>query len=214
MTLHNYATTTNSVNKHYHDIIVNVTKSMDLCFKDLGASPVFKHLCSILDVSSWPLNDGINFFGESAVIDLGDCFDQLLRSNGCDVDVLIPEWLALKMHMIPIIKNNPKEHYINIWQRVMKSDIISNDCPNILHIIEILLCMPFSNAKLEQMFSRMARVKTDYHNRLSRSLLDACLCVSEEGVSISSFDPDPAIKQWYEIKVQWLTASPHNYPSK
>ena len=124
-------------------------KSMDLCFKDLDASPVFKHLCSILDISTWPLNDGTKFFKESAVIDLGDCFDQLLRGSGCDVDALIPEWLALKMHMMSTIKNNPKEHYINIWHFVMKSYMISSDFPNVLHIIEILLCMSFSNPKLE-----------------------------------------------------------------
>ena len=35
--------------------------------------------------------------------------------------------------------------------------------------------MPFSNARPEHMFSRMARVKNDYRNRLGRDLLDACL---------------------------------------
>ena len=73
---------------------------------------------------------------------------------------------------------------------------------------------PFSNAKLERMFSRMARVKTDYRNRLSRPLLDACLRVSEEGVGISDFNPDPSISLWYEQKVRRLSASSHSYPSK
>ena len=95
--------------------------------------------------------------------------------------------------MIPIVKNNPAEHYLNIWPRVFKSEEIKSECGNIPHIIEILLCVPFSNAKLERMFSRMAHVKNDYRNRLGKDLLDACLRVSEEGCDIASFNTDSAI---------------------
>ena len=164
--LHNYAASSHNVEDRYNEIIINVSESMGSRFEDLRTSPVFSHLPSILDLSAWPLKDGINFFGETAINDLSDCFEDLLKKNGCDVDALNPEWMTLKTHMIPLIKNNQKEHYIDIWQRVMKSESIVNDCSNILHIIEILLCTPFSNAKLERMFSRMARVKTDYRNRL------------------------------------------------
>ena len=164
-------------------------------------------------LSTWPLKDGINFFGETAINDLSDCFEDLLKKNGCDVDALNPEWMTLKTYMVPLIKNK-KEHYIDIWQHVMKSELVVNDCSNILHIIEILLCTPFSNAKLEKMFSRMARVKTDYSNRLGRTLLDACLHVSENSVELSCFDPDPAIDQWFAEKVRRISSSSHNYPSK
>ena len=130
-----------------------------------------------------PLKDGINFFGETAINDLSDCFEDLLKKNGCDIDALNLEWMTLKMHMVLLIKTNQKEHYIDIWQCVMKSESIVNDCSNILHI-EILVCTPFSNAKLERMFSRMAQVKTDYRNRLGRTLQDTCLRVSENGVEL------------------------------
>ena len=74
--------------------------------------------------------------------------------------------------------------------------------------------MPFGNAKLERMFSRMARVKNDYRNRLGRDLLDACLRVSEEGCDIASFNTDSAISVWYKKKEIRLAGKPHNYPSK
>ena len=64
------------------------------------------------------------------------------------------------------------------------------------------------------MFSRMARVKNDHRNRLGRDLLDACLCVSEEGCDIASFNLNSAISAWYKTKERHLTAKPHNYPSK
>ena len=71
------------------------------------------------------------------------------------------------------------DDYLKTWKRVFTSVAVKNECGNILHIFEILLIMPFTNAKLERMFSRMARVKTDYRNRLKRSKLDSCLRICE-----------------------------------
>ena len=44
-------------------------------------------------------------------------------------------------------------------------------CSNALHIIELLLITSFTNPKLERMFSRLSRVKTDYRNRLGQEQL-------------------------------------------
>ena len=107
VTLHNYNATTAVLKRHYHDIIVNINDSVDACFNDLTISPVFKHLPRILDIHSWPI-DEMNLFGETAIIDLGDCFKQLLSKNMCSIDNLIPKWLTLKTHVIPVVKNNPK----------------------------------------------------------------------------------------------------------
>ena len=73
--------------------------------------------------------------------------------------------------------------------------------------------MPFSNAKLERMFSRMLRVKNDCRNRLSCNQLSATLMICE-GPDIEKFNPDIAISEWYEAKVHRLTLGPHNYPRK
>ena len=88
------------------------------------------------------------------------------------------------------------------------------ECKNVLHIFEILLITPFSNAKLERVFSRMLRVKNDWHNRLSRDRLSATLMICEEGPDIEKFNPDVAISEWYDAKVRRLTSGPHNYPKK
>ena len=97
-------------------------------------------------------------------------------------------------------------------KEILLSEEIQSECGNILHIIKILLCTPFSNGKLKLMFSRMACVKNDYRNRLGRDLLDACLHVSEEGCNIASFNPNSAISAWYKKKERHLAAKPHNYP--
>ena len=73
---------------------------------------------------------------------------------------------------------------------------------------------PFSNAKLERMFSTMGRVKTDWRNQISRDQLEANLRISQEGNSIDGFCPDGAIEAWFNAKVRRLNCSDHRYPKK
>ena len=70
----------------------------------------------------------------------------------------------------------------------------------VLHVINLLLITPFTNAKVERMFSRMKRVKTDWRNKLRRDSLESLLRISEEGVSVDDYNPDRAIEQWYQEK--------------
>ena len=87
-------------------------------------------------------------------------------------------------------------------------------CQKIMHIFEILMIVPFTNAIVERLFSRMNRVKTDFRNRLSRSRLDTCLRVGEEGPSNKDFVPDRVIDCWWTEKERRLKSHEHNCPSK
>lgn len=121
----------------------------------------------------------------------------------------------LKNRIRPTIAHDGKQKYLEIWARVLTNDILKVKCSDALHIIELLLITPFTNAKLERMFSRMNRVKTDWRNKLGRERLDSCLRISEEGESIEDFNPDGAIEIWYEQKVRRISAAkPHRYPEK
>ena len=83
-----------------------------------------------------------------------------------------------------------------------------------MHLFEFLLVVPFTNAIVERLFSRMNRVKTDFCNRLSRSRLDTCLGVGEDHTSIEDFNPDRVIECWWNEKRPRLQSRPHNYPVK
>ena len=74
--------------------------------------------------------------------------------------------------------------------------------------------MPFTNAKVERIFSKMNQVKTDSQKRLSRARLDVFLRVGEEGPSVESFNADPVIDLWFNDSVRRLNAEPHNYKRK
>ena len=89
---------------------------------------------------------------------------------------------------------------------------MQHECPNVLMIFELLMVIPFTNAKVERMFLRMARVKTNWRNSLGRDRFDALLRIGEDGPEMINFDPSNAMTLWYNDKVRRLTAGPHNYP--
>ena len=94
-----------------------------------------------------------------------------------------------------------------MWQKLLVNESVKSQCSDVLHVIELLLITPFTNAKFERMFSRMNRVKTDFRNRLSRERLENCLRISEEGCDIADYNPDNAIKKWYEGKVRRISSA-------
>ena len=115
------------------------------------------------------------------------------------------------------IKNGcaTKLNYLDVWQKLLVKESVKSQCPNVLHVIELLLITPFSNAKLEQMFSRMNRMKMDFRNRLSRERLENCLRISKEGCDIADYNPHNTIKKWYKGKVCRISsAKPHRYRNK
>jgi hypothetical protein len=104
--------------------------------------------------------------GDSAVSKLLEVFESLLEKNCCDVDHALLEWDALKTFVQPFILQREECTYFEVWKRILTNDSIKAECKNILHLIEILLVIPFTNAKVERMFSRMNRVKSDWRNCL------------------------------------------------
>ena len=60
----------------------------------------------------------------------------------------------------------------------------------------ILFTVPVSNAKLERMFSKLKRVKTNFCCSLGVKGLENILRIMEEGSSWEMFYPISAIKQW------------------
>ena len=93
--------------------------------------------------------------------ELSSHFQVLLSKNNCEVDNIMRKWITLKIHMLPLVKNNKCVKYLDIWSKVFTSKTIKEEFKNILHIFEILLIVPFTNAEVERISSKMNRVKTD-----------------------------------------------------
>ena len=210
----NFNVSNESVKKSFNDIINDLTEKCNERFSNLQSNPVFKGI-NLLDCKRWPEdNTNLSTFGENEMTELINHFKPLLLKNNCDVDKILTEWDLLKLEVTSMISSWEKIDYLEVWRKIFTSTD-KESYQNVLHIIELLLITPTTNAKLERMFSRMNRVKTDWRNRLSRERLENNLRIGEEGVSIKDFDPEKAINRWYNQKVRRTNAAKkHNYPEK
>ena len=93
------------------------------------------------------------------------------------------------------MKLQTKIDYLEVWKSIFTNDNVKRECKNVLHVIELLLITPFTNAKLERVFSRMNRIKTESRNRLEQERLDTQIRVREEEVNIIEFNSDPYIEK-------------------
>ena len=98
------------------------------------------------------------------------------------------------------------EKYLRVWQTIWKNQIIQEECKNVMHIIELLLVTPFTNAKVERLFSRMNRIKTTLRNRLSTQRLEAQLRIGE-GCPLADFKADEALEYWLSQKTRCLSGA-------
>ena len=127
--------------------------------------------------------------GENSLFDYGDnCIEEITSSlellliNKCKIENILSQWGVLKHRAHEIKKGcrTPLNH-LDLRKRLFLNESVKTDCADVLQSIEILLITPFTNTKLERMFSRMNWVKTDFRNRFSIERLENCLRISEEG---------------------------------
>ncbi|XP_066915547.1 zinc finger protein 862-like [Clytia hemisphaerica] len=210
----NFTVHQKSISESFEEIITKLAITMENRFSNMMASPVFENLVTILDVSLWPEEDkGLLDYGDESVNALVDHFRSLIEKK-CNVSQISSEWDRLKLSLSPKLKAGEKD-YLKVWKEVFSNKGLQDECKNVLHIIEILLITPFTNAKIERVFSRMNRLKTDSRNRLGQARLETQMRVGEEGVSIDEFEPDLYINKWFQEKVRRINgAKPRDYPSK
>ena len=197
--LNRYKRTKKLIQNHYLLTVTNICNNVQKRFKNILDSPVFKHIKTFVDTFAWPIKEDCGTFGNSAIVELRNHFQTLLQNNKCDIEKIDSEWLTLKTYMIPVVQNQDcrKSNYLDIWQKIFHNESIKQECKNVLHVFEIMLIVPFTNAKVERHFSRTNHVKTDIRNRLSTQRLDVCLHVGEEVPDVTGFDPDPVIDKWF-----------------
>ena len=206
-----------ALEKSFVDVVRKICSAVESRFEDLRRNPIYKNLIPILDTETWPDDADILFtYGESCIDEIVEALEPLLISNQCNVKNIPNQWSSLKQREIEIKKGcATKLHYLNVSQKLLVNKSVKSQCSNVLHVIKLLLITTFTNAKLEQMFNRMNRVKTDFRNQLSREQLENCPRISEEGCNIADYNPENMIKKWYKGEVQRTSsAKPHKYANK
>ncbi|XP_070547018.1 zinc finger protein 862-like [Ptychodera flava] len=84
------------------------------------------------------------------------------------------------------------------WAQV--NNALSEKCPNVLGLIDLILAIPASSAEAERGFSLMKSTKTDWRSTLKDTSLSDLMMVQLMSPPISEFDPHEAINFWLNDK--------------
>ncbi|CAB4487085.1 unnamed protein product [Rhizophagus irregularis] len=112
-----------------------------------------------------------------------------------DINKCREEWARFKM----IITNNFASNDIEVILPLLIEDYI-DVFPNIIKLIQIAYCIPFSSVECEHGFSRQNKIKTKDRNSLATNTLDMLMCISLEGPESKEFNYNRAYTIWSNQK--------------
>ncbi|CAB4390622.1 unnamed protein product [Rhizophagus irregularis] len=98
-----------------------------------------------------------------------------------------------------IITNNFASNDIEVILPLLIEDYI-DVFPNIIKLIQIAYCIPFSSVECERGFSRQNKIKTKDRNSLATNTLDMLMCISLEGPESKEFNYNRAYTIWSNQK--------------
>jgi hypothetical protein len=149
-----------SLKENYGDMVAKLSSCVQVRFADLNVNVIFKHLLTILDVGIWPTENRTNLssYGDRAIEELVVFLKSLLQRNGCKVELISTQWDILKSRVCDMMVDVQEVKYVDLWSKVLTNISLKEECVDVLHVINLLLITPFTNAKVERMF-RVKRVK-------------------------------------------------------
>ena len=72
---------------------------------------------------------------------------------------------------------------------------------NILAVVELLVCLPMANGRVERAFSAMNVIKTNWRNCLGEDHLDDLMRIAIDGPPLPLWDASGAINLWWKDKL-------------
>ena len=126
-------------------------------------------------------------------------FLNLLRASRYKVDVRIP--YAMPIIYFAVDKIKP----MNLWSNICLGNKEKQSWHDIILLVELCLCTPFSNATLERFFREVE--KTEIRSRLSSESLNSVITILMKGLSITVFQENysnDCVDYWYNSRSQRL----------
>ena len=162
---------------------------------------LLRSLLVFLDTQNWvrlePDSDNEGGLSEivSAVEHITNVFKVPLEGKGVDLSSLLDELEAIVIYARKNLSIRT-EDYRSIWYKL-------HTCPdhsywtNVLLICQLGFSLPFSNARVEQIFSSLKVLKTDHRTALSIDTLNDLLEIYIEGGPLRDFSTDDAVSLWW-----------------
>ena len=133
------------------NICIKCTK-VEQRFSSFVESVAFSNILLLLDTKSWPKDDFVSF-GNRKINKLTEHYMALPKKNAYDVTKISSEWTRLKTYIFSMSHYSFNTSYLEIWHRIFTNNEVMAEYQNIMHIFEILMIVPFTNAIVERLFS-------------------------------------------------------------
>ena len=132
--------------KEFKTIAESLIKALKSCLEPPLENEGFKAICIILGSESYPFLSVDIIYDEIKVI--VEHFKSLLLANNCSIDHLKDELEVLHDHMIRYVSKSSSER----CQRIIFHIGHDLGIHNLLHVLEICLTVPLSNAESDRVF--------------------------------------------------------------
>lgn len=198
--LHRYDEALSYFTAHYEEYCTSVTSCLKsrLAWSDLQ---MIRDVILVLACQGWEkiLNDdNESTEAKQAIIRLGSRFKTPLTSAGVEIELLHEEFQEMISYADQFISIATLD-YRAVWWQLYHSPNASS-WKNILDLARLLFTLPFSNGKLERVFSILKLIKADKRSSLSNENLDDLLSLNINPSSVTDFNPDQSIQRWWEDK--------------
>ena len=155
---------------------------------------------TVLNCEGWEKKDEYGEedlgFADDVIAELYNHFKEPLSKAGLNgtLNDLLDQWHDLLNYTIRYL-DPTRTPYLRVWRRIFDSSRRAQ-WSMVLILVELLFCIPISNAKVERLFSLMNRVKTDCRASLGESSLNHLIRIRMEGPAFQDYDSTPAIQSW------------------
>ena len=150
-------------------ILCTLEESIRVRFNSIIGNPVIKSTATFLDTKSYCSMDIEELLKAASV--LAESFELLLEANGFNPDALSTETNLSHTDVEQFLSNCSPD---KCWQRLFKLKETLG-IKNILHLAEIFLVYPLSNAEADHVYSFLWRVYTKEQIWLINSILEEIL---------------------------------------
>ena len=139
------------VHKEIHIIVKNLYKALKVRLDPIVEDPLFQAMAIFLDTESYGLMELDDILENVKIIT--ERFSQLLRANGCQLLLIPSEQEILYEHTTRFLSGkSANKTWPHLFARQTQLGI-----SNIIHVAEISIAMPASNAETERVFSFLWR---------------------------------------------------------
>ena len=178
---------------------------MSVRLEEEDDSQILNNLPKILNTEGWQgrsVDEEALQFADESIVEIARTFEKPLSSAGMTTSVpdLLEQWHILLEYATKFLPLTGISYLIT-WRKLFSSPrrVEWND---ILTVVELMFTFPVSNAKLERMFSKLKRVKTDFRASIQNERLEHLLRIVEDGPAIEVYEPTSAMRFWASAAVR------------